>query len=37
VGETDNTMSDALTRKSLGWLPQRPGLLPDMRDSGCFA
>lgn len=33
----DNTTSSALTRESLGWWPQRPGLLADMRDSGYFA
>lgn len=32
----DNTTSSALTRERLGWLPQRPGLLADMRDSGYF-
>lgn len=33
----DNPTSSALTRDSLGWWPQRPGLLADMRDSGYFA
>jgi nucleoside-diphosphate-sugar epimerase len=33
----DNTTSSARTRESLGWQPQRPGLLADMRDSGYFA
>jgi hypothetical protein len=29
--------TSALTRKSLGWRPQEPELLTDMRDSGYFA
>jgi nucleoside-diphosphate-sugar epimerase len=33
----DNPTSSALTRKSLGWRPQEPELLTDMRDSGYFA
>jgi nucleoside-diphosphate-sugar epimerase len=33
----DNTTSSALTRQALGWLPQQPGLLADMRSSGYFA
>jgi nucleoside-diphosphate-sugar epimerase len=33
----DNPTSSAWTRESLGWSPQRPGLLDDMRDSGYFA
>jgi nucleoside-diphosphate-sugar epimerase len=33
----DNPVSSALTRSSLGWRPEQPGLLPDMRDSGYFS
>jgi nucleoside-diphosphate-sugar epimerase len=33
----DNPTSSALTRSSLGWRPQEPELLTDMRDSGYFA
>jgi nucleoside-diphosphate-sugar epimerase len=33
----DNTTSSELTRQALGWVPQRPGLLADMRSSGYFA
>lgn len=33
----DNPTSSALTRDSLGWRPQEPGLLTDMRDSGYFS
>jgi nucleoside-diphosphate-sugar epimerase len=33
----DNPTSSALTRSSLGWRPQEPELLRDMRDSGYFA
>ncbi len=32
----DNPTSDALTRSSLGWRPQEPALLTDMRDGGYF-
>jgi nucleoside-diphosphate-sugar epimerase len=32
----DNPTSSALTRKSLGWHPQEPELLTDMRNSGYF-
>jgi nucleoside-diphosphate-sugar epimerase len=34
---TDNLTSSALTREALGWDPQGPGLLADMRDSDYFA
>lgn len=33
----DNPVSSAITRETLGWLPQEPGLLTDMRESGYFA
>ena len=33
----DNPTSSALTRTSLGWRPQGPELLTDMRDSGYFS
>jgi nucleoside-diphosphate-sugar epimerase len=33
----DNPTSSALTRNSLGWRPQEPELLTDMRDSGYFS
>jgi hypothetical protein len=33
----DNPTSSALTRNSLGWRPQGPELLADMRDSGYFS
>lgn len=33
----DNPTSSALTRNSLGWWPQEPELLTDMRDSGYFS
>jgi nucleoside-diphosphate-sugar epimerase len=33
----DNPCSSAITREALGWLPQEPGLLTDMRESGYFA
>ena len=33
----DNPTSSALTRTSLGWRPQGPDLLADMRDSGYFS
>jgi nucleoside-diphosphate-sugar epimerase len=33
----DNPTSSALTRSSLGWRPQEPELLRDMRDSGYFS
>jgi nucleoside-diphosphate-sugar epimerase len=33
----DNPTSSALTRNSLGWRPEGPELLTDMRDSGYFA
>jgi nucleoside-diphosphate-sugar epimerase len=32
----DNPTSSAVTRSSLGWRPQEPELLADMRDSGYF-
>jgi nucleoside-diphosphate-sugar epimerase len=32
----DNPTSSALTRNSLGWRPQEPDLLTDMRQSGYF-
>ncbi len=32
----DNPMSSALTRSALGWDPQHPDLLTDMRESGYF-
>ena len=32
----DNPTSSAITRSSLGWRPQEPELLTDMRDSGYF-
>ena len=34
---TDNPVSSAITRKSLGWHPEGPDLLSDMRDNGYFA
>ena len=34
---TDNPTSSALTRSALGWRPQGPDLLTDLRDSGYFA
>lgn len=34
---TDNPTSGALTRSSLGWRPEGPDLLTDMRDNGYFA
>jgi hypothetical protein len=33
----DNPTFSALTRKTVGWRPQEPELLTDMRDSGYFA
>ena len=33
----DNPTSSALTRNSLGWRPQEPELLTDMRDGGYFS
>lgn len=33
----DNSTSSALTRSSLGWDPQQPDLLTDLRDSGYFS
>jgi nucleoside-diphosphate-sugar epimerase len=33
----DNPSSSALTRQALGWRPQEPELLTDMRDSGYFS
>ena len=33
----DNPSSSALTRESLGWTPQHPGLLSDLRDAGYFS
>jgi nucleoside-diphosphate-sugar epimerase len=33
----DNPTSSALTRSSLGWRPQEPQLLTDMRDGGYFS
>jgi nucleoside-diphosphate-sugar epimerase len=33
----DNPTSSAITCKSLGWRPQEPELLRDMRDSGYFS
>jgi nucleoside-diphosphate-sugar epimerase len=33
----DNPTSSAITRKSLGWNPQEPELLIDMRESGYFS
>jgi nucleoside-diphosphate-sugar epimerase len=32
----DNPTSSALTRAALGWTPQEPGLLTDMKESGYF-
>lgn len=32
----DNPMSSALTRSALGWNPQQPDLLTDVRESGYF-
>jgi hypothetical protein len=32
----DNPTSSAITRRSLGWRPQEPELLADVRDSGYF-
>jgi len=34
---TDNPVSSAITRKLLGWHPEGPDLLSDMRDNGYFA
>ena len=34
---TDNPTSSALTRETLGWHPQGPELLTDMRENGYFA
>jgi nucleoside-diphosphate-sugar epimerase len=33
---TDNPTSSAVTRSSLGWQPEGPDLLTDMRDNGYF-
>jgi hypothetical protein len=33
----DNPTSSAITRKSVGWRPQQPELLTDMRDNGYFS
>ena len=33
---TDNPTSSAITRSSLGWRPEGPDLLTDMRDNGYF-
>jgi hypothetical protein len=33
----DNPTSSALTRSALGWRPQEPELLTDMRESGYSA
>ena len=33
----NNSTSSALTRSSLGWHPQQPDLLTDLRDSGYFS
>jgi nucleoside-diphosphate-sugar epimerase len=33
----DNPCSSAITRRTLGWKPQRPDLLTDMRQSGYFS
>ncbi|HET9156169.1 MAG TPA: SDR family oxidoreductase [Myxococcaceae bacterium] len=33
----DNPTSSALTRKTLGWNPDHPGLLTDLRENGYFA
>jgi nucleoside-diphosphate-sugar epimerase len=33
----DNPCSSAITRRTLGWKPQGPDLLTDMRESGYFA
>jgi nucleoside-diphosphate-sugar epimerase len=33
----DNPTSSAITRSSLGWRPQEPELLRDMRDNGYFS
>jgi hypothetical protein len=33
----DTPTSSALTRERMGWSPQQPGLLVDMRASGYFA
>src|SRR6202034_264597 len=32
----DNPTSSSLTRETLGWSPQEPGLLADMKESGYF-
>jgi len=32
----DNLTSSAVTRASLGWTPEQPGLLEDLRDAGYF-
>jgi nucleoside-diphosphate-sugar epimerase len=34
---TDNPASSAITRQTLGWRPEGPGLLADMRENGYFA
>jgi len=33
---TDNPASSAITGSSLGWRPEGPDLLTDMRDNGYF-
>ena len=33
----DNQTSSALTRETLGWRPEQPELLTDMKESGYFA
>jgi hypothetical protein len=33
----DNLTSSAWTRETLGWSPQGPDLLSDLRDAGYFA
>jgi nucleoside-diphosphate-sugar epimerase len=33
----DNPTSSALTREALGWTPEGPDLLTDMRENGYFA
>ncbi len=35
--QVDKPTSSTLTRKTMGWEPQRKGLLADMLESGYFA
>jgi len=33
----DNPVSSAITRETMGWRPEQPGLLTDMREAGYFS